>query len=83
MTQFEIGMIALQWAGFACLVMGTAYLASRRRLGALLTIGGCISLGAWALLLTPTAWGAFAVQFTVGLFSVRNYIKWGNERAQS
>lgn len=75
-------MIGLQWAGFACLVVGTACLANRRRLGALLTICGCFYLGAWALLLTPTAWGAFAVQFTVGLFSVRNYIKWGNERTQ-
>lgn len=69
-------MEALQWAGFASLVLGTWFYTTRPRLACYYTILGCALLGAWALMLDPPGYGAFAVQFVVGALTLRNLYRW-------
>lgn len=72
-------MLALQWSGFAGLVIGTWFYGSRPFLGATFTALGCVPLGIWAFLLTPPGWGSVAVQVVVFALSARNAARYWDD----
>lgn len=61
---------ALQWIGFALILLGYWRMPKSIRQGAWITIIGCVPLVAWAYIVG--AWGVLALQIAVILMSVRN-----------
>jgi hypothetical protein len=65
-------MTALQWFGMVAVVVAYMFYVTIPRAAACITIAGCLSILAWALFLTPVAWGVAALEFAVILISLRN-----------
>jgi hypothetical protein len=65
-------MDVLQWAGMVCIVLAYLFYVKDPWSAALITILGCVAVLAWAMLLTPVAWGIVALEGTVIGISLRN-----------
>ena len=62
----------LQWAGMVGVVLAYLFYVKDPFLAALITITGCCAIFAWAMLLTPVAWGVVALELSVIAISLRN-----------
>ena len=65
-------MNTLQWAGMAGVVLAYYFYMQKPFLAVLITIAGCCAIFAWAMLLTPVAWGVVALELAVIAISLRN-----------
>lgn len=63
---------ALQWGGMIGVVLAYAFYVRKPFVAACITIAGCLSILAWALTLTPVAWGVVALEVAVIAISIRN-----------
>jgi hypothetical protein len=74
-------MLALQWSGTILVMLSYWFYVTKPKAAIILSVGGCALAGLWAYLLTPTAWGVFALEVFVLTMGVRNLwkLQWTNK----
>lgn len=66
---------SLQWLGFAFILGGYWLYGKTPRLGAPVSIVGCVFCAIWAALIQPTAWGILCLELFIICINVKNFFQ--------
>lgn len=65
----------LQWSAAVGVIVSYYYMITNPRLSIIISIIGCSLAAAWALLLSPVAYGVLTIEVFVILMGIRNFFK--------